>query len=199
MLLADKPIDPRFLTQEDRIAIAGGLQSGRPAAMIAEEIGKHRATVYREIQRGRKGDGSYNPWWAHNQALVRRRRPKQEKLRASGQLNGFVSEKLQQRWSPQQISRQLARLHPGIPAMNASPETIYRALYAGLLDRRRAKLRTGRGRRKKQRRGIPMTNAIPNMRPIHTRPRQAEDRTTAGHWEVRCPEVSGQGSNRIPV
>jgi IS30 family transposase len=194
MLLADKPIDPRFLTQEDRIAIAGGLQSGRPAAMIAEEIGKHRATVYREIQRGRKGDGSYNPWWAHNQALVRRRRPKQEKLRASGQLNGFVSEKLQQRWSPQQISRQFARLHPGIPAMNASPETIYRALYAGLLDRRRAKLRTGRGRRKKQRRGIPMTNAIPNMRPIHTRPRQAEDRTTAGHWEGDLIIGKGQAS-----
>ncbi|MFF3160019.1 IS30 family transposase [Streptomyces sp. NPDC057910] len=34
-----------------------------------------------------------------------------------------------------------------------------------------------------QRRGIPSKNAIPNMRPVHTRPREAEDRRRAGHWE----------------
>ncbi|WP_213083784.1 helix-turn-helix domain-containing protein, partial [Streptomyces canus] len=45
MLLPDRPVDDRYLTQNDRIAIAEGLRVGRTAAVIAEEIGKHRSTV----------------------------------------------------------------------------------------------------------------------------------------------------------
>ncbi|MEY9997235.1 IS30 family transposase [Streptomyces sp. V4I8] len=182
MLLPDKPIDDRYLTQDDRIVIAEGLLAGRTVPQICEEIGKHRSTVYREISRGRGPEGSYNPWCSHNQAILRRARPKPEKLRASPELRNLVNDKLKQRWSPQQITRHLARTNPGLPDMNACPETIYRALYNGLLDKRTARLRTRRTRRKKQRR-IPSKNAIPNMRPVHTRPREAEDRQRAGHWE----------------
>jgi IS30 family transposase len=184
MLLPDRPIDDRYLTQDDRIAIAEGLRAGRTAGQIAQDIGKHRSTVYREIARGRGGpEGTYNPWWSHNQALLRRRRPKPEKLRVNAELRAFINDKLGQRWSPQQITRHLARIHPAEAVMNACPETIYRALYNGLLDKRTARLRTRRTRRKKQRRGIPSKNAIPNMRPVHARPREAEDRRRAGHWE----------------
>ncbi|MER5915602.1 hypothetical protein ABT124_35515 [Streptomyces sp. NPDC001982] len=72
--------------------------------------------------------------------------------------------------------------------MNACPETNYRAQYNGLLDKRSAKLRTARTRRRKQRRGIPLKNAIPRMRLIHSRPREATERRTAGHeyeWTER--------------
>ena len=90
MLLPVRPIDDRYLTQDDRIAIAEGLRAGRTAAAIAEEIGKHRSTVYREISRGRGGpEGTYNPWWSHNQAILRRRRPKLEKLRVNAELRAF--------------------------------------------------------------------------------------------------------------
>ncbi|MFD4977841.1 helix-turn-helix domain-containing protein, partial [Streptomyces sp. NPDC058424] len=65
-VLARKRRAARYLTQDDRIAIADGVQAGRSAAAIAAELGKHRSTVYRELRRGRKADGSYNPWWAHN-------------------------------------------------------------------------------------------------------------------------------------
>ena len=64
-------------------------------------------------------------------------------------------DKLKERWSPRQIARYLARPQPGQPAVNACPETIYRALYYGLLDKRTARLRTRSIRRKKQHRGIP--------------------------------------------
>ncbi|WP_430625678.1 IS30 family transposase [Streptomyces sp. NBC_01264] len=183
MLLPDVPIDDRYLTQNDRIAIAEGLLAGRTPGQISQEIGKHRSTVYREISRGRCPGGAYSPWWSHNQAILRRRRPKEEKFQTSNELRAFVNDKLGQRWSPQQITRHLARTHPGQTDMNACPETIYRALYRGLLDKRTARLRTRRSRRKKQRRGIPSKNAIPNMRPVHTRPREAEARQRAGHWE----------------
>ena len=194
MLLPDKPIDDRYLTQDDRIVIAEGLFAGRTAAQIADQISKHRSTVYREVSRGRGADGRYNPWWSHNQAILRRARPKEEKIRASRALRDVINDKLKQRWSPQQITRHLARTSPGRPNLNACPQTIYRALYNGLLDKRTARLRTRRTRRKKQRRGIPTKNAIPNMRSVHTRPREAEDRRQAGHWEGDLIVGKGQAS-----
>jgi IS30 family transposase len=58
----DKPISPRFLSQDDRIAIADGLQAGDPVKVIAARIGKSYQTVYREVSRNSKPDGSYQPW-----------------------------------------------------------------------------------------------------------------------------------------
>ena len=62
--------------QDDRIAIADGLAAKVPVKEIAAGIAKSFQTVYREIARGSKPDGRYQPWWAHNQALLRRQRPK---------------------------------------------------------------------------------------------------------------------------
>ncbi|PZH13156.1 IS30 family transposase [Streptomyces sp. NTH33] len=184
MLAPDQgPISPRFLTQDDRIAIADGLHTKRSVKEIAASIGKSFQTVYREIKRNSKPDGSYQPWWAHNQALLRRQRPKEEKIRSGESLRTVIREKLTEKWSPQQISRFLARTHVDDPTMQACPETIYRALFAGLLGSRDGKLRTGRTRRKKQRRGVPTPNKIKNMTLIHQRPIEVNDRTIPGHWE----------------
>jgi hypothetical protein len=65
------PISPRFLDQDDRIAIADGLRAGQHKKEIAVAIGKSFQTVYREVARNSKPDGTYQPWWAHNQALRR--------------------------------------------------------------------------------------------------------------------------------
>lgn len=80
--------------------------------------------------------------------------------------------------------------------MRACPETIYRALFAGLLGRRDAKLRTGRTRRKRQRRGVPTLNKIKNMTLIHQRPLEVNvnDRRSPGHWEGDLIIGRGQGS-----
>jgi transposase, IS30 family len=72
----DIPISSRYLTQDDRIEIADGLAAGEPVTMIAERIGKTFQSVYREIARNQKPDGTYQPWYAHAQAYQRRRRPK---------------------------------------------------------------------------------------------------------------------------
>ncbi|WP_406296705.1 IS30 family transposase [Streptomyces sp. NBC_00624] len=187
MLVPDPgPICPRFLTQDDRIAIADGLHAKQPVKEIAASIGKSLSTVYREIERNRKPDGRYQPWWAHNQALLRRGRPKEEKIRSHEPLRTLVREKLTEKWSPQQVSRFLARSFGNDPAMRASPETIYRALFAGLLGFKDARLRTGRTRRKTQRRGVPQPNKIKNMTLIHQRPLEVNDRTQPGHWEGDC-------------
>jgi IS30 family transposase len=188
------PIAPRFLTQDDRIAIADGLHAKLAVTDIAASIGRSFQTVYREIARNSKPDGRYQPFWAHNQALLRRRRPKTAKLRAHAPLRATVREKLAQKWSPQQVSRYLARIHPDEPTMRACPETIYRALFAHLVGGTVPMLRTGRTRRKKQRRGVPSLNKIKNMAPIHRRPAEVAARATAGHWEGDLIIGGGQGS-----
>jgi len=183
MLVPDPgPVSPRFLTQDDRIAIADGLHAGTAVKQIAASIGKSFQTVYREIKRNSKPDGCYQPWWAHNQALLRRRRPKQEKLR-SKPLRTAVLGKLARKWSPQQVSRFLARAYPGQPGMRACAETIYRGLFSGLLGRKPGKLRTGRSRRKPHRRGVAVPNKIKNMNLLASRPAEVNERQVPGHWE----------------
>jgi transposase, IS30 family len=177
------PTSPRFLTQDDRIAIGDGLAAKVPVKEIAAGIGKSFQTVYREIARGSKPDGRYQPWWAHNQALLRRRRPKPKRILVGSPLWQAITDKLRRKWSPPQISRLLKRTHPNEPSMQACPETIYQALYAGVLGPIAGKLRTGRRFRKQQRRGVPTKNKIANMRPLDQRPAEVAERRSVGHWE----------------
>jgi IS30 family transposase len=200
------PISSRFLTQDDRIAIADGLQARQSVTEIAASIDKSFQSVYREIKRNSKPDGRYQPWWAHNQALLRRKRPRVEKIRSSRPLRTEIRHKLTEKWSPQQVSRFLARSYPAQPAMQACPETIYRALFAGLLGRRPGKLRTGRCRRKPHRRGAPHLNKIKNMALLDQRPLEVNDRALPGHWEgdlerheAPCNRAEVKGLRRCAV
>jgi IS30 family transposase len=177
------PISSRFVSQDDRIAIADGLRAGTPVKVIAAGIGKSFQTVYREIARNSKRDGTYQPWWAHNQAVLRRQRPKPRRISRRCRLQDVIAARLTLKWSPQQISRFLARSFPDDPSMRACPETIYQALFTGVLGPREGKLRTGRARRKPHRRGVPTPNKIKNMRLLDARPVEVADRKVPGHWE----------------
>ena len=64
-------ISPRFLTQDDRVAIADGLHAKSPVKTIAVSIDKTFQTVDREIRRNSKPDGTFSaggptpvPWCA---------------------------------------------------------------------------------------------------------------------------------------
>src|SRR5512135_414933 len=182
VLLPERPISSRFISQDDRITIADGLRARRSVKAIAAEIGKTYQSVYREIARNRKPDGSYQPWYAHSQALARRPRPKPVKL-AQAMLRHLVLTKLKARWSPAQIARWLRRRYPGDRTLQVCPESIYQALYAGLLGAKAGTLRTGRSLRRKHRRGVPPPNKIKGMRSIAARPCQVSERIEPGHWE----------------
>ena len=58
--------------------------------LIAESLGRSFQTVYREIERNSKPDGTYQPFWAHNQALSRRKRPRKTKLDRESELREVV-------------------------------------------------------------------------------------------------------------
>jgi len=177
------PVSSRFLSQDDRITIADGLRDGKSVKSIATEIAKSFQSVYREIERNSKPDGTYQPWWAHNQAVLRRQRPKPRLIEPGSSIQKVIVAKLKLKWSPQQISRFLVRSFPGDCAMHASSETIYQALFVGSLGAKEGKLRTGRCRRKHHRRGVASQNKIKNMKLLEQRPSEVADRTVMGHWE----------------
>ena len=183
----EQPISCRYLTQDDRIEIAEGLAAGEKVTAIAERIGKSFQSVYREIKRNSKPDGRYQPWFAHNQAYLRRRRPKQHRFATDERLRSVVARKLELEWSPAQISRWLRRRWPKRRSWHVCIETIYEAVYRGLIVvTNQMTLRTGRTYRHKRGRGRTREGALKqstNMKSIHERPAVVETREQLGHWE----------------
>lgn len=182
----DTPVSSRYLSQDDRIEIADGLDAGEPVKQIVAWIGKSYQSVYREIARNRKPDGRYQPWFAHGQAHLSRRRPKQRRFSIGPELRDMVAAKLRKRWSPQQISRWLRRRWPKRTKWHVCAETIYEAVYRGLIVAAdKQTLCTGRTYRHRRGRGRPREGALKkstNMRSIHERPAVVEDRKQVGHW-----------------
>jgi IS30 family transposase len=125
----EMPISPRYLSQDDRIEIGDGLARGEPVKSIAARIGKSYQSLYREIARNRKPDGRYQPWFAHNRAYERRRRPRPRRFTADVELRALVAGKLGKHWSPGQISRWLRRRHRRRSDWHVCIETIYEAVY----------------------------------------------------------------------
>jgi IS30 family transposase len=186
----ERPISRRYLNQDDRIEIAEGLASGDSVKVIARRIGKSYQSVYREIARNRKEDGTYQPWYAHNQAYLRRKRPKPRRLATDIALRDAVAAKLDRRWSPAQISRWLRRRYPRRPGWHVCAETIYEAVFEGrfraVLRGRSSLLRTGRTYRRRRGRGRSRDGALKQctaMKSIHDRPAGVESRREIGHWE----------------
>jgi transposase, IS30 family len=192
----DTPISPRYLTQDDRIEISDGLHRRERVKDIAERIGKTYQSVYREIARNRKPDGTYQPWYAHGHAHQRRRRPKTRRLVADDGLRIAVAKKLARKWSPAQISRWLRRRYRRRPAWHLCAETIHEGVYLGLVvdidqqARNSGKsvnvLRTGRIYRHRRGRGRSRDGALKQLttlRSIHDRPASVDTRRQVGHWE----------------
>jgi IS30 family transposase len=194
----EKPVSSRYLNQDDRIEIAGGLAADEPVKSIAVRIGKSYQSVYREIARNRRPDGRYQPWYAHNQAHLRRRRPKARLFAVDERLRAAVAGKLTLRWSPGQISRWLRRRWRRRPSWHVCIETIYEAVYRGLVVAAdQQSLRTGRTYRHRRGRGRTRDGALKqstNMKSIHDRPVIAESRSQIGHLEGDLIIGAGQRS-----
>ena len=63
-------------TKEERVAVATLRKAGFSVPRIAEEIGKHHTSVYREIARNRSEKTGYHPGHAERRARKRREESK---------------------------------------------------------------------------------------------------------------------------
>ncbi len=183
------PVSARYLSEAERISIADGLIRGSSIRAIAGELGRAPSTISREIRRNRDaGSVAYHPYRAGHRAARRRVRRRPRKLAHNPELRTAVTDRLEGRWSPEQVSRMLPGLFPGRPEMRVAPETIYQALYATGPDRLVREgvrlLRSGRVHRKRRRRsGERAGRFVAPMVMIDQRPADVADRLVAGHWE----------------
>jgi transposase, IS30 family len=153
------PASGRFLSLAERETIDLCWAEGWTKAQIARHLGRHAATIGRELDRNRllaypprpplpagarrrpgpapgtpgafgRARVRYRAAPAQAKAEARGRRPKQSKLADNPRLRAFVQHKLQdQQWSPEQIAGRLVEEFPDDESMRISHEAIYQALY----------------------------------------------------------------------
>ena len=161
------------------------------AREIARRLDRAPSTISRELGRTPvPPSGRAKPYRASTaQADADRKsvRPKTAKLAVNERLRMQVQNRLNDKHSPEQITRRLREEFPNQPEMWVSPETIYQSIYVqarGALNRELAAcLRTGRAMRKPRRKSAERRGRIPDMVHISERPAEVADRAVPGHWE----------------
>lgn len=147
------------LSLEDRRRIAHWHDAKMPVLEIAEHLGRHRATIHRELKRNRFVDAELQDlsgYYAMTaQSICERRRAGLRKLIRHRDLRDVVVDRLKTGWTPQQIA---GRLRLEGSALQVSHETIYQFAYSQdghaidlwrhLPEHRRR--RRGRGKRRSQ-------------------------------------------------
>lgn len=166
------------LTEGKRNQIYALKKAGLSQQAIADQIGVHKTTIYRELERN-KGLRGYRPKQAHRLACSRQ--SSISRTRISEARWRWIENMLREDWSPEQISGYLkANNEPSV-----SPEWIYQHIYT---DKRNggtlhSHLRCQKKRRKRygstERRG-----QIKNRVSIDKRPEIVDLRTRVGDWEA---------------
>lgn len=153
------------LTIGEREQILLGIGRRESLSAIARRLAHAPSTITREVQ-ANGGREHYSAWHAHTRAREQIQRPKPCTLR-HGRLLREVSRRLEQLWSPQEISRRLRLDYPDDPEMRVSHETIYMSLFVqgrgALRKELHQALRTGRAiRRPKAALSVPVA-ALPRL------------------------------------
>jgi IS30 family transposase len=170
----------RQLTSGERYELRALRRQGCSSAEIARALGRHRSTVGREIARNSRKDGGYRPYTADEMSRARRRRSRRNR-RFTGPDWALVVARLQEEWSPEQISGRLALSGE----LRISHETIYRYVWD---DRRHGgalylHLRGARKKRRKRYGRYDSRGRLAGKRMISERPPGAENRSRVGHLE----------------
>ena len=169
-----------------REEISRGIAQGVSLRCVARKLGRAPSTVSCEVA-ANGGRLRYRATVAHVASRHRARRPKPAKLTMNSRLREVVEAKLDEWWSPLQISSWLVEAYPGDEEMRVSHKTIYQSLFVqgrGALRKELWRcLRTGRAVRRPQGRSASTKGQIRDMVMISERPATVEDRAVPGHWE----------------
>lgn len=185
----------KALDRNERDYIERRIAGGASVAEVAAELGRHRATVYRELKRGvyrrasrgRGGLVAYARQYSaqvgddrYRKSVSRRGRKRAVVVdqRARRAMRLVLEEVRKRLYSPYAAWCALAK-RGDVPPF--SPRMVYRCVErgdfgadAGILPRKGRQRRRARARRKP----VP-----PGRRGIDQRPESAEDRAELGHWE----------------
>jgi IS30 family transposase len=171
----------RQITADERYTLSVLRQLGYSMVAIAQALGRHRSTLFRELRRNApRFDRSYRPQLADGYARGRRSAARRGP-RFSARDYALVRRGLARQWSPAQLAGRLGLEH----RLRIRHETIYRYIWA---DKRQggqlySQLRGGR-RHCRKRSGRPDSRGrLAGKRPITARPAIVERRGRLGDWE----------------
>lgn len=162
------------LTFQERELLYRLLNQGQSKAEIAEVMGRDRSTIHRELSRNTRR-GSYEPGLAQRLADRRRLACRRPRKLDDAKTHEYVRERLQKRWSPEQIAGRRRRDCPRKRSCWLSRQTIYNWIDEEA-PRWRQWLR--RGGRTTQKRG-----KLPDCVRIDGRPEVINRRRRYGDWE----------------
>lgn len=157
---------------------------------IADILGVSPSTISREVRRNCRKlvtdrgtrDGPYESWVAEHKAYVKRKYAKYQwkKINDDERLRGYIVERLEQYWGPDEISGHMRKTKQ---PFYASKTAIYEWLRSNRGQYYCQYLYTGRYRIKKQRKNKTKKALIPNRISIHLRPEAINQNVEYGHWE----------------
>jgi len=189
------------LTSEEREEIRVALSAKMSIRAIARMLARSPSTISREVARNR-GRRYYKAIDADRRARRMAKRPKLGALEINLELRKIVIEKLQLKWSPEQISGWLKVEYSRQKRMQVSYETIYKSLYVRSRNiihhsfteylRRKHPMRHSRFHSRSGDRGF--INIVKGVS-IHERSKNIDNRKSLGHWEGDL--VSGSGNTHI--
>ena len=168
------------LSALERARVEAMRSAGAAGEDIAVVLGRHPATVCRELGRCGGTGAVYDAAAAQADASRRARRPRAWELEADPVLAALVKARMTQRWSPHAISADMAAVGHRVCA-----ETTWRAAYSGCGLGAEAWKDLPRGRRRRRPRSRHSDKAGPlgAYRPLSERPAAVCERTEPGHWE----------------
>ena len=168
------------LTPGERYALSALKKQGLRPAEIALALGRHRSTIYREIERNSRKDGAYRPATADQKTRGRRSRSRRNQRFSAADFE-LVEIWLREDFSPEQVSGWLRRFR----LLSISHETIYRYVW---MNKRRggtlhSHLRCDQKKRRKRYGRYDSRGRLAGKKPISERPPGAENRSRVGHLE----------------
>jgi IS30 family transposase len=176
------------ITRSERYRLKELLGLGWSPAQIAQELGRHRSTIIRELARNRTKRTQYEPYPADCYARTRRRLARRHH-RVAPWLWRAVCRRLAAWWSPEQIAGRFRRTGEGWIS--------YQTIYRRITEDERAGGRLHECLRQfawpRQRRQSPRTRR-PLGRPLSERPAYIAARRQLGHWEVDSLLGAGPGA-----
>ena len=169
------------LSREERDEIANLRADGLSIRAIARILRRSPSTLSRELRRNALESGSYRPHLADGSHMERRQRA--ARLEKNAVLARFVTDRLAEGWTPEQIS---GRLRLGIERGLAtiSAEAIYGWIYRPAQAAQKLWRSLPRRRKKRRRMVARVSNdRIADKAHISERSKAADARGEAGHWE----------------
>jgi len=173
----------QHISKEQRYQISVLLKARHKVSFIAEQLNLHRSTVYREINRNSRPQGSYDANYANQYSEIRKERfAKTRKL--NREMISCIKDKLEKhQWSPEQIKGHCIREN----ILMVSHERIYQFIYedkenGGHLYKH---LRTGNKKyRKRYGKHKNRRVIIKNKVSIDERPSVINNKERFGDWEI---------------